>query len=131
MSRPLFFDLFFKLFVMLGNGHINDAVSQVDVADQQGTMEIGAEDIFIAGALGFVFSIVAHAFFDFSERTHVFAKEGASVMIFESFVGLVEFFAADGDVADEPVIVLAQGIMVERADAGYFIAGRIHVIVSQ
>lgn len=52
-------------------------------------------------------------------------------MIFESFVGLVEFFAADRDVADEPVIVLAQGIMVERADAGYFIAGRIHVIVSQ
>lgn len=70
----LFFDLFFKLFVMLGNGHINDAVSQVDVADQQRTMEIGAEGIFIAGALGFVFSIVAPYAFDFSERTHIFAK---------------------------------------------------------
>ena len=109
----------FQLLLLLHSG-VDEALGEVAVAHEERAVEVGAEHIFVDGALGVVFAVVAMAADDGAEGLFALAEEGAAVVIFKAEVGFAKFVVADLDVADEALeIFLMQGVVRQRAEALY------------
>lgn len=94
-------------------------------------MEVGAEDVLVAGSLGPVLTVIAFAFRYFPQRTDALLEEGTPIVVLKPFVRIARFLIENRDIADKAVVLLAQRVMVQRANARDFPTSGIHVVVTQ
>ena len=94
-------------------------------------MEVGTVSGLVDGSLSVVLTIITVALDHHSQRLFSLPDEGSAVVVLKTVVFLSGFRVLDGDIADEPVVVLAEGVVVEDAQTGDLLAVGTDVVVAQ
>ena len=79
-------------------------------------MEVATINVFIVDTFSTIFLVITITVDHFTKWFLIIGKEGATLVIFKTIIGFIEFFVMNLDVTDVAVIFLIKGIVAHNTD---------------